>query len=166
MGLAQKYLALVLIAIVMFIGIYIVNQVISAFSLPTTGTVYTNETVALAANDTYVNFACQASCLSDPTVPTNCGVGTTGVTSVVNTTHTLPVANYAWTTNQIKIIDTGAGYVPGNWKVNYLCYDHSVSGAGSTYTNTRSTVWNSMTLAAVAMVTMAASFVIGGLFIR
>lgn len=158
-------LALVISAVVLFVSIYMITNVINSIELPTVATAYSNETVNLATNDTYVNFACQAGCIGDTPEPTNCGVESTGVTLVVNTTDTLPSDLYVWTQNQIKMY-TNDTYAAGNWKVTYSCYDYSVSSSGSTFQTTQGTMWNSIQLAAVSLITLAATLVLGSLFFK
>lgn len=171
-GQSAPYMLLVIVAVLLIIGIYVINQVVASFTLPTVVTRYTNETVGFAANNTYYSFADQASCLSDLPIPTQCGtIASTGVASVVNASIVLNSTCYSWTTSQIKLIASGKdpscnGVVVGNYKVSYDNYDYQSSQAGSSYRTVQTTTWSAMQLAAVGLVTLAASLVLGALFFK
>jgi len=168
--MVHPIMALVVTVIVIFVGIYAVTQVVSSVVLPTVANPVSNESINFAANDTYYSFANQATCLDDNPLPTNCGVTSGNVISVMNDSVVLTSGNYSYTTSQIKLLINDAtegswNTTVGTYKVTYDYYDYQVSGSGSTLQTTQTTWWNAIQLGAVSLITVAASLVLGSFFL-
>jgi len=166
--MAKEYMALVFFAVLIFVSIYLVSQIINSVQLPTSITSYENDTITFTANNTYYDFTCQATCLSDTPEPTDCGVESGGVTQVANATYLLTAdTEYTYTQDEIKIYANTDGLVAGkDYEVTYSCYDYSVSGSGSTFQTTQTTWWSAIQLGAVTLITVAASLVLGALVVK
>lgn len=143
-------MALVIGAVVIFVGIYVVMQVIGSIgALPSRNLV---ESLVLV-NDT-------AKSVGYPTI----GV----LNSVYNSTLTLP-QDTSQTPVGCSQTDTtltcnfNATYVAGTWSVDY---DYIGQTGNTTYTSTRTTFWNAMQLGAVSLITLAASLVLGSFFFK
>ena len=168
----MQIMALVLGIVILLVGIYIVSQVISSFTLATEMKARTvNESVTFAANNTLYNFANQASCLNDDPMPTNCGVDlTSGVVQVSNNTVLLGSGNYTWTRSQIRLYTQSCANCyntsTGAYDVTYDYYDYPTAQSGTSYRSAQSTTWNAIQLAAVSLITLAAAMVLGSLFLK
>jgi len=143
---AHPIMALVMGAVVLFIGIYTVMQVVNSITLPTLTTsesiTFTNATFASVSNP-YIN----------------------NVISITNSTPiTLGSGNYTWTSTQINVtFICTAGYCESSnaWDV---AYTYNLRQANDTFGTTQTTFWNSMQLGAVSLITLAASLVLGSFF--
>ena len=143
-------MALVIGAVVIFVGIYVVMQVIGSIgALPSRN---------IAESLVLVNATAKA--VSYPTI----GV----LNSVYNSSDTLPQDTSqspvgCAQTDTTVTCNFNASYAAGTWSVDY---DYIGQTGNTTYGTTQTTFWNAMQLGAVSLITLAASLVLGSFFFQ
>lgn len=150
---AHPIMALIIGAVVIFIGIYTVTQVIGSISLPTTtvsdSLVFVNNT-AKSVTYPYINSLTSVANSTPVTVPTSTSAPTEG--------------SGCWMSSSTQITcyfnDT---HVAGTYTATYV---YNPQTGNDTYVNTQTTFWNSMQLGAVSLITLAASLVLGSFFFK
>jgi len=81
-----------------------------------------------------------------------------------NITYSVPEVGEA-STSQVKLL-LSSGYYPGTYNVSYEYKYPPTAQSQSSYVSTQNIFWNSLQLAAVSLITLAASLVLGSFFFK
>lgn len=148
---AHPIMALVIGAVVLFIGIYTVVEVTNSITFPTTTRV---ESLVFANNT--------AKAVTYPNINV--------LSSVANTTDSIPVAvpsaslSTCYASSATAITCTfNDTLVAGTYTATYTS---NLRTGNVTYGTTQTTFWNSMQLGAISLITLAASLIIGSFFFK
>jgi len=144
-------IGLVVGAVVLFVGIYVIMQIVNSITLPTS--TYVNDSLTFT-NNTAVQV----------TYPYCNSVGSIQnyTDTFPNDRATMPGVGYTCDTSGITIY-TNESYLAGTYNATYV---YNLQQGNSTFSTTQTTFWNSMQLGAVSLITLAASLVLGSLFFR
>lgn len=143
-------MALVLGAVVLFIGIYTVVEVVNSITFPTT---------TRAESLVFVNITAKAVTYPNINV----------LSSVANTTDSIPISPVGATSTCYASSATAITcqfnetYAAGTYTATYTSNPRT---GNVTYGTTQTTFWNSMQLAGVSLITVAASLIIGSFFFK